>query len=123
MLMNTVLLLVVLVSVKATFFITEESKLSKGLFDAFHLRGGLLWLVIKLCLHLLLLFNIRVHLISLGLSDIIRLEGESLFLELVRPEGDHLSESARCVSSSEERGFGHTFGFNQHCETTVNLCK
>ena len=122
MLMNTVLLLV-LASVEATFFITEESKLSKGLFDAFDLRGGLLWLVIKLCSHLLLLFNIRVHLVSLGLSDIIRLEGESLFLELVRPEGDHLSESARCISSCKESGFGHTFGFNQHCETTVNLGK
>ena len=97
--------------------------MSKGLFDALDLRGFLLWLIIKLCSHLLLLFNIRVNLISLGLSDIIRLEGESLFLELVRPEGDHLSESARCVRSGEESSFGHTFGFNQHCETTVNLGK
>ena len=116
MLMNTVLLHVFMV-------VSVDSKLGKGLFDTFNLRGILLGLVIKLCPHLLLLFNIRVHLIGLGLSDIIRLEGESLFLELVRPEGDHLSKSARCVRSSEERGFGHTFGFNQHCETTVNLGK
>ena len=101
--------------------VAEESELGKGLFDSFNLRGGLLGLVIKLCPHLLLLFNIRVHLVGLGLSDIIRLEGETLFLELVRPEGDHFSESARCVGSSEECGFGHTFGLNQHCETTVNL--
>ena len=49
MLMNTVLLLVVMVSVlllRRLSFITEESKLSIGFFDAFDLRGGLLWLVI-----------------------------------------------------------------------------
>ena len=99
------------------------SELGKGLFNGINFRSGLLGLVVKLCPHLPLLLYIRVHLISLSLSDIIGLEGEFLFLELVRPEGDHLSESARCVSSSKESSFGHTFGFNQHCETTVNLCK
>ena len=97
--------------------------MSIHLLDALDFSCLRLRLIIKLCSKLSFSLNFTIDKVSLGLSDVIWLEGEALVLEIGSPEGNHLSKATWSISSCKDSGFCHSLGLNKHIDAAVNLSK